>query len=380
VVTADHGVTFRVGEPRRKATRGNLDDIAFVPLIVKLPGQQKGRIEDAMAQTIDIAHVLGVSIPRQVDGRSLIGRELRADGEVVVMTDDGTQVEQRLSALRARRSEVLAKQVAVFGTGTFARVYGIGPDRDLVGRRVNSLPRRRSATTRVELSRRELFASVDLSTGLAPTFLEGKLIGATQDRGELAIAVDGTIAAVTWTFPMNSQIRFAAMVPEAALRPGRPAVDVFVVRGRGSGRSLEEIPNRDLSYALVASEGREAIRPTVGAAIPINGRAIKGTFTVARRSGSFEFTGWAANAATNRLPRSLIVFADGRQVFGSRLDGIRAHAVLGDRITKKNLGFAFALPPGLLPKPSTGSVRVFALDLGVASELRYRGSYPWPVD
>ena len=39
IVTADHGVSFRPGTPRRNISAGNLADIAFMPLFVKLPGQ-----------------------------------------------------------------------------------------------------------------------------------------------------------------------------------------------------------------------------------------------------------------------------------------------------------------------------------------------------
>ena len=42
IVTADHGVSFRLGEPRRLPPARNLDDIAFVPLFVKLPGPEAG--------------------------------------------------------------------------------------------------------------------------------------------------------------------------------------------------------------------------------------------------------------------------------------------------------------------------------------------------
>ena len=38
VVLADHGASFRAGEPHRAATAGNLPDIAGIPLFVKAPG------------------------------------------------------------------------------------------------------------------------------------------------------------------------------------------------------------------------------------------------------------------------------------------------------------------------------------------------------
>jgi hypothetical protein len=62
VVTADHGVSFRPGTPRRNITSGNLVDIAFMPLFVKLPGQKRGRIDDSFAQTIDILPTIAAAL------------------------------------------------------------------------------------------------------------------------------------------------------------------------------------------------------------------------------------------------------------------------------------------------------------------------------
>jgi sulfatase-like protein len=45
VVTADHGVSFHAGEGRRTTYR-NREDLAFVPLFVKLPNQRSGRVVD----------------------------------------------------------------------------------------------------------------------------------------------------------------------------------------------------------------------------------------------------------------------------------------------------------------------------------------------
>src|SRR5262249_649799 len=71
IVVADHGVSFRHEQPRRLPTPGNLQDIAFVPLFVKLPHQRHGGVDDGLARTIDvvptIARVLHIKIPWHVD-------------------------------------------------------------------------------------------------------------------------------------------------------------------------------------------------------------------------------------------------------------------------------------------------------------------------
>ena len=76
IVVADHGASFRPGMARRDLTAGNYPDIMSVPLFIKFPHQEKGRVSDRHAETIDIvptvADVLGAPIPWRVDGKSLL--------------------------------------------------------------------------------------------------------------------------------------------------------------------------------------------------------------------------------------------------------------------------------------------------------------------
>ena len=98
-----------------------------------------------------------------------------------------------------------------------------------------------------------------------------------------------------------------------------------------------------------------------------------------RSGGTFVFSGWAADLEARRPSDSLVVFADGREVYSSKSANLRPHRVLGDEAPKKEYGFLFELPLALLPQPdSDHPVHVFAIRGGVASELAYAGAYPWP--
>jgi hypothetical protein len=74
VVTADHGVSFQPGLSRRNVSSFNLGEIAGVPLIVKEPGQRRGRIDRRAAQTVDILPTIGDVLGVDWGGRSLRGR------------------------------------------------------------------------------------------------------------------------------------------------------------------------------------------------------------------------------------------------------------------------------------------------------------------
>ena len=72
VVASDHGVSFQPGGSRRAMTDANLRNILNVPLLIKGPHQQQGRVSDRPTRTTDIlpsiAALLGVPAPWPTDG------------------------------------------------------------------------------------------------------------------------------------------------------------------------------------------------------------------------------------------------------------------------------------------------------------------------
>ena len=85
VAAADHGMSFQPGLPPRDPTTETLADIAAVPLFVKYPGEQTGRVDPRSARTTDIlptiADVIGVTMPWKVDGVPLRGASSKAPGD-----------------------------------------------------------------------------------------------------------------------------------------------------------------------------------------------------------------------------------------------------------------------------------------------------------
>ena len=377
VVSADHGVSFDPGGRRRSPTATNLDDIAFVPLLIKLPGQTRGRVDDSLTRSIDIlptiADAVGLTPPWHVDGRSLLGRGLPAGGTVTVLMDGGS-VSAPLSSLRAQRSRTLAHQVAEFGTGPFSAVYRIGPNRTLLGRSISGIPVRQAPGPGVDLVDGALLNNVDLDSSLLPSFIEGTLKHGPQL--ELAVAVNGRIAAVTRTFEQFGQRRFSAFVPESALRQGSNTVGVYAVRHAATGLVLDEFRSSHRELGLETRNGVEVISSPDGRAVKVSKGAPAGTVRAEARSTGYVFSGQAA-AASKAPADSVAVFADSRAIFVGRVSTLRPQKLLGDASLGK-LGYAFELPRSFLP--GVGSdvrLRVFAIRFGVASELDYAEDYPW---
>jgi hypothetical protein len=374
IVVADHGVSFRAGEPRRKPTPGNMQDIAFVPFFVKLPHQHTERVDDGFVQTIDvvptIAHVLGVKPPWHLDGHSVIGRRLSSDGTVDIRLGKGKEVTARLSALRALRAQALAEQTAAFGT-TPSSLYRLGPNPGLIGRRLSSLSVEPSSDVRVQLEGRELLSYVDRHTDLLPTRIQGTVSGTGGEDVDLAIAVNGRIAAVTRTIQVSGQTFFGAMVPEDALHNGRNDVEILLVKGEGA---FEELPGSSESTTVVRSVGGEVIKSSAGVAIPVRAGALRGQVQFLK-GALLGFSGWAAQRDLKHRADSISLFADGREVFSAPTNELLPH-----RIGNQSglFGFHFELPKGLLPPRGPGHhVRIFAIRKGVAMELQRKPPWPW---
>jgi hypothetical protein len=217
IVTADHGVSFRARQKRRPLSESNLQDIAFVPLFVKLPHQRRGRIERAAARTIDIlptiAKAVDVRIPWRVDGRSLLGNRA-PERSVVLIKDHGRRFVVPVAELEARRKRALRREIGLFGAGEpLASLYGIGPDRGLLGRRVRGLG---LVPAHAKLD------DVDRSSYLVQ--VSGSVPASTHD---VAVAAKGRVVAVV----PAADGRFWALVRRSDLRNAEP--EVYAVRGSG---------------------------------------------------------------------------------------------------------------------------------------------------
>ena len=151
VVMADHGAAFTPGEPHRAATAGNLPQIASIPLFIKAPGQERGRVSDANVHSTDVlatmAHNLGIRLPWTTDGRP--ADSAGTGGRVTVQPHFGdSDVSMPFSDFVRRRNAAVREIAADFGRSAGA-VYRVGPDPDLVGRDVarSGPPRRGRAST-----------------------------------------------------------------------------------------------------------------------------------------------------------------------------------------------------------------------------------------
>jgi hypothetical protein len=242
VVVADHGVSFRPNGERRRVVPANMEEIAFVPLFVKAPGQSWGEVDKGPARTIDIvptiADLLDVEVPWELDGRSLVaaGRE---GGDVIVGTSSGEVVEGEPSELVERLDAALVRQVRLFGDeNDRPGLFGIGPRPELLGRPADGLV---AAATGGPTFESYGTSDYDPASPFAPVRVYGRIHGAPPGE-DVAIAVNGRIVAVTRSFEHDGETLVTAVTPEDAYRPGENSVRLYVVEGAGEDTVLAELP------------------------------------------------------------------------------------------------------------------------------------------
>ena len=220
----------------------------------------------------------------------------------------------------------------------------------------------------VELSGRELLASVDLSLDVLPSYITGTLTGRHPPQQDLAVAVNGKIEAVTRSYTEFGETKFAALVREQSIHAGANDVSVYAV----NGPKLVELQGSDLTYSLQA----DALRSSDGTIVPV-GPAVSGEVRGSRSTTGSTLGGWAANLRTHRPAESIVVFVDGQSVFVGENGNITRKDIL-KRYGVDKAGFIFRLPGSLLPDAGAAhQVRVFAIAGEAASELKYLPGYPW---
>ncbi len=255
VIVADHGISFQPGTPARSLHRATLGAIAQVPLLIKLPGQTTGRVDDRPAQTIDIlptlAEALDSGLPFPVDGRSLLGtfvgpvrRGIFRSGSKGVLARP-----RRLGDLEDQRAIALRQQVARFDDGfRHQNLFRGGRFGRLVGRPAASLVTGTERRFRAAVENRPAFAEVRLGAASLPAQVRGRLLPTSGDaaraqatRLDLAITLDGVVAGVTRTWADQGAEGFAAMIVPTLLRRGGNRLELLRIVGPPSAPRLLRI-------------------------------------------------------------------------------------------------------------------------------------------
>ena len=254
VVTADHGAAFTAGNSVRGVSNQNYPQILWTPLFVRTPGQAGGTIDDHAVRSIDvlptIADVIEAKLPWKVDGRSVLG-PARATGQPRLFEWFSNQIappegSDYLSFPGAQGfAAALAGQASDATGPADLRLYRIGPNGALVGRRAEPLVDSSTAGPAGTLDSPDRFDDVDPQASSIPwAFVQGRLADANRAGVPLAITVNGVVAGVSETARTSAQspgTSFWATLPPQLFERGRNEIGVYVINGTPADPRLVKV-------------------------------------------------------------------------------------------------------------------------------------------
>jgi hypothetical protein len=232
VVTSDHGSAFMPGQLHRGVTPENQLEVLAVPLVVKLPGQAVAAVNAHQVSSIDIvptiATALGGELPWPVAGAPMLDDEF-PHRQAIVHAGGASEPPADIRAEAARRARAPRPDAAY---------------RPLVGRRAADFPSVAATGLRAVSDSFQALEDVRPETGFVPALVHGRIEGRPAGARPLvlALAVDGTIHAVTRTFAWDgTPHHFSALLPEPALAAGANRLEVFAVDAQGGSFRLRPI-------------------------------------------------------------------------------------------------------------------------------------------
>jgi hypothetical protein len=234
VVVGDHGISFAPGGTLRALSNENREEIMFVPLFIKAPGQRNGQIIDWNVEIIDIlptiAELMQFKIPWKVDGVSVVKNSPPAGRRrqfCDLLCQNRFYFESTLNA----EGPALDRKLKWFGTGNHNKLFQFGPCNELIGTNVSNSPPINS-TMKIKLRNPDLFVNVTPASNTIPTFVAGTITSnsSLQQKLMLGIAMNGVFQSTTYSSVVNEKLHgFDSMLPESVVRAGNNHLQIFEI-------------------------------------------------------------------------------------------------------------------------------------------------------
>jgi hypothetical protein len=250
VVTADHGMSFKPTEfTRRVATPGNADQVLWVPLFIKTPGQAEGQVTERNWEHVDlvptIADVLGIKVPWEMDGVSQAGpEEPRTRTTKWFFSKPGERQEFPGPENQAKALAGVTDQLTKPHNG-YKGWFQFGPHGDLVGQRVSQVGVDQASAGSAKVEELADYGKVNLKSGVVPAQVSGQvsLAAGVPSRPAVAVALNGVIAGVSETFrevrdaqgsqPKGPPDKFSAVALDTLFKAGANKLELFVIDDSG---------------------------------------------------------------------------------------------------------------------------------------------------
>jgi len=251
VLTADHGTSFVAGERPRVLNQRNIPGLAWIPVLIKAPGQREGRVDDRNWEQVDlvptIADLLGLEVPWKVDGFAQNGAPARPGGEKSFFNVAGKRkvIDGPPNWRKVLRGVTDSRINAAHGE---RGIYEFGPAASWMYKppaAVGPVGGQPAAAT--VLGWDKLFTTVDPAADKVPVLVRGEVTSGVPPAGaRLLVAVNGQVAGTSGFFFErlgDPATRFAVLVPDFLLKagPGHQQFQLYLVTEAGGRRRLQPV-------------------------------------------------------------------------------------------------------------------------------------------
>ncbi|MBV1906886.1 MAG: sulfatase-like hydrolase/transferase [Pseudomonadales bacterium] len=343
ILTADHGVSFKPGTPRRDLADATYQDVLPVPLLMKLPHQTTSHTDIHYVSNLDIlptvADILGITVPWDVDGYSLLSGKSR-DKILVPFPEPANDIEFDAKATLLFPS--LKKQLKLFGSNSS---FSADIRSDINSKLIGTIATNSTTPNKYYINFHNplQYQYVDLNSGFIPAKLSGEVLSKGDGPSilptkslRLAISFNGVIRAITSTSNFDDKPHyFSTMIHSSAFRQGSNLIEAFVI---GSSKTDEytfslipDLHQTNKRYALVRNDaGIETILDSTGTKILLSGATQGHLEGISIRENRVFFSGWAVtgeptlNGNSNTIPLTpatvLHLFIGGDLVYSGQPD------------------------------------------------------------
>jgi Sulfatase len=251
VMGADHGEGWVPGEKPRSLGKTNAPDLMWVPMFVKAPDQDNGRVDDRNWEQVDllptVADLAGVTVPWKMEGVSQTGEPTRTRTDKWWYDIPGHR--------EVRDGPSNWKVVLAGETDTLVRasegvrgLYRYGPSGDLLYQPPTSVgPVTADLEATATLDDFKQYTQIKPSSGRIPALVSGTITSPLPPAtASVLVAVNGRIGGESKLFPQRPgepAARFAVITPDTLWKAGdgHRQLQVFVVDRSGGAPRLQPV-------------------------------------------------------------------------------------------------------------------------------------------
>ena len=229
-----------------------------------------------------------------------------------------------------------------------------------IGEDIASHTIRSDAALAVEVDHAAYFENVSLDSDFLPAHISGSVEWSGRETVDLAIALNGQLAAFTTAYVKDEEWKYSALLPEAQIREGENHIRVFGMETGNSGQIILIDGETSADQGDYSRNPDDGVLTPAGERLTIDQTGVAGAVDyISLGDESAEILGWAIDAALSRTVKAVLVFDGSRLVYRGRTPMLREETHQFGVVVET--GFLAVIPLNQLQDRSGVGLRIFAV-------------------